>query len=279
MPINIFTTIDDPLATTTTIASGINDAGQIVGQFRDASNRAHGFLLSGGSFITIDDPAATGPGSGTFVQGINDARQIVGSYIDARGSHGFLLSGGTFFTIDDPLGITVARSVNHMGQIVGSYFSGGFHGFLMVTGPNPPPPAGTTADMILRHDADGLYEIYDIGGNAFLAANFLGQVGTDFQVAGLGRFFGSDTTDRLLRNASTGAFEVYDISNNNITNAAALGAVGLDFQLAGFGDFNRDGGTDMILRNRISGQFELYNISNNAITSASNLGTVGLTFQ
>jgi len=62
-----------------------------------------------------------------------------------------------------------------------------------------PVPAGTTADMILRHDADGPYEIYDIGNNAFLAANFLGQVGTDFQVAGLGRFFGSDTTDMLLR--------------------------------------------------------------------------------
>src|SRR5947207_12566203 len=86
----------------------------------------------------------------------------------------------------------------------------------MVTGPNPPPPAGTTADMILCHDADGLYEIYDIGGNAFLAANFLGQVGTDFQVAGLGRFFGSDTTDMLLRNATTGLFEVYDIANATI---------------------------------------------------------------
>jgi hypothetical protein len=80
--------------------------------------------------------------------------------------------------------------------------------------------------MILRHDADGLYEIYDIGNNTMLAANFLGQVGTDFQVAGLGGFFGSDTTDMLLRSANTGEFEVYDISNNNITNAATLGTVG-----------------------------------------------------
>src|SRR5215470_4015540 len=145
--------------------------------------------------------------------------------------------------------------------------------------PNPPSPAGTTADMILRHDADGLYEIYDIGNNTILAANFLGQVGTDFQFAGLGSFFGSDTTDMLLRSATTGQFEVYDISNNNITNAAALGTVGLDFQLAGFGDFNRDGSTDMILRNKNTGQFEVYDIRNNAITSASNLGTIGLNFQ
>ena len=124
----------------------------------------------------------------------------------------------------------------------------------MVPAPNPPVPAGTTADMILRHDADGLYEIYDIGGNAFLAANFLGQVGTDFQVAGLGRFFGSDTTDMLLRSASTGAFEVYDISNNNISGAGALGSVGLNWQFGGFGDFSDMlGETDMILRNTGNG--------------------------
>ena len=42
--------------------------------------------------------------------------------------------------------------------------------------------------MILRHDADGLYEIYDIGNNTILAANFLGQVATDFQVAGIGSY-------------------------------------------------------------------------------------------
>src|SRR5437868_1249610 len=196
MPINIFTTIDGPSASLTR-AFGINDAGQIVGEFRDASNRAHGFLLSGRSFIPIDDPAATGPGSGTFGRGINDARQIVGLSSDARSSHatgrstrvvvttlddpsadrstqafgindagqivgeylgadgsghGFLLSGGTFFTIDDPLGVTGATSVNHMGQIVGDYVSADhhLHGFLMVTASNPPPPPGTTADMILR---------------------------------------------------------------------------------------------------------------------------------
>jgi serralysin len=44
---------------------------------------------------------------------------------------------------------------------------------------NPPPPPGTIADMVLRHGADGLYEIYDIGGNRLLAAYQLGQVGTD----------------------------------------------------------------------------------------------------
>src|SRR5262249_8573992 len=90
----------------------------------------------------------------------------------------------------------------------------------------PPPPAATTADMILRHGADGKYEIYDLGNNAILVAAQLGQVGTDWQFAGLGGFFGNDTTDMLLRSASTGGFEAYDISNNVITGAAFLGNVG-----------------------------------------------------
>jgi len=92
----------------------------------------------------------------------------------------------------------------------------------------PSPPPGTSANMILRHGADGLYEIYDIGGNAILAGYRLGSVGTNWQVAGLGGFSGTDTTDMLLRSASTGGFGVYDISNNNITGAAFLGTVGLD---------------------------------------------------
>jgi hypothetical protein len=89
-------------------------------------------------------------------------------------------------------------------------------------GPNAPPPTGTTADMILRRGVDGSYEIYDIGNNAILAGHWLGQVGSNWQYAGVGGFNGNDTTDMLLRN-TTGGFEVYDISNNNITNAAFLG--------------------------------------------------------
>jgi hypothetical protein len=143
---------------------------------------------------------------------------------------------------------------------------------------NPAPPAGTTADMILR-SGNGTYEIYDIGNNAILAGYKLGQVGTDWTVAGLGSFFGNDTTDMLSRNSNTGAFEVYDISNNNITNAVTLGTVGLNWQVAGFADFNRDGMTDMMLRNSNTGAFEIYNISNNSITNTVASGTVGLNWQ
>src|SRR5262249_17272140 len=83
-----FTTIDPPGATQTW-ANGINDAGQIVGTYRDADNHAHGFLLDvDGSYTTIDVPGATQ----TWANGINDAGQMVGwySYADNH-AHGFLL--------------------------------------------------------------------------------------------------------------------------------------------------------------------------------------------
>jgi hypothetical protein len=48
----------------------------------------HGFLLSGGSFTTIDVPGA----SFTSLLDINPPGEIVGFYTIAGVSHGFLLS-------------------------------------------------------------------------------------------------------------------------------------------------------------------------------------------
>src|SRR5262249_32596225 len=158
--------IDDPLGTNGTFPTGINDAGQIVGYYRDSTFREHGFLYIGGVFTTLDDPLGSN-GLGTEILDINNVGQIVGTYRDSTG-------------------------VNQ--------------GFSPTVMPVLPPPLGTTADMILRHVVDGKYEIYDIGNNAILAAYPLGQVGTNWQFFGLCGFFGNDTTDMLLRNSTTGGF-------------------------------------------------------------------------
>ena len=81
-----FTTIDVP-GSDLTDARGINDAGQIVGMFRDGLGGVHGFLLNEGTFMTID-----GPGNVQFTEafGINNAGQIVGTFADDTGVHGFL---------------------------------------------------------------------------------------------------------------------------------------------------------------------------------------------
>ena len=97
MPVYTYTTLDDPSGVMgTTTATGINNAGQIVGTYQTVTSghQIHGFLYSGGTYTTIDDPLATGKSSAT---GINDAGQVVGFYLGNDGHfHGFLYSGGAY---------------------------------------------------------------------------------------------------------------------------------------------------------------------------------------
>jgi probable HAF family extracellular repeat protein len=116
----IFTTIDVP-GSAYTVASGINDAGQVVGYYN-----SHGFLLSNGTYTTLD---ATGSVV-TQALGINNAGQIVGNYGDASGTHGFLLTGGSYTALDVPRSFgsasfapsgTSANGINDSGQVVGGF--------------------------------------------------------------------------------------------------------------------------------------------------------------
>ena len=59
MPVYTFTTLDDPLGTKGTTAQGINDAGQVAGNFIDASTRSSGFLYSNGTYTILLDPSGT----------------------------------------------------------------------------------------------------------------------------------------------------------------------------------------------------------------------------
>jgi uncharacterized membrane protein len=84
----------------------------------------HGFLYSGGSWTTLDNPAATASGHPTVASGINDSGQIVGHYADASwNAHGVLYSGGSYTNFDDPSATnnTIATGINATGQIVGQY--------------------------------------------------------------------------------------------------------------------------------------------------------------
>jgi len=96
MPVYTYTTIDVPFASGSSHAFGINDFGQIVGEYGGAGG-SHGYLYSGGTYVTLDDPLAT---VGTTAYDINNLGQIVGSYFNNTGTHGFLLTGGTYTTLD-----------------------------------------------------------------------------------------------------------------------------------------------------------------------------------
>ena len=58
MPVYTYTTLDDPLATFGSHPRSINATGQIVGDYNNGGN--HGFLLTGGTYTTFDDPSHPG---------------------------------------------------------------------------------------------------------------------------------------------------------------------------------------------------------------------------
>jgi hypothetical protein len=64
---------DDPSSNGFTVANGINNMGEIVGDYEGATGPIHGFTynLSTNTWQTIDDPNAS-LSSATFVNGIND---------------------------------------------------------------------------------------------------------------------------------------------------------------------------------------------------------------
>ena len=138
MPAYNYTTLDDPFQVGfTTQASGINDAGQIVGSYHNSSGY-HGFIYNAGTYTPFDVPLAT---NGTFAADINAAGQIVGTY-STTATHGFLYdptNSMSPFTTLDFLGATTTSptKINASGQVVGLIFNtvgSGEHGFLYSRG-------------------------------------------------------------------------------------------------------------------------------------------------
>jgi uncharacterized membrane protein len=120
-----------------THANGINNAGNIVGQYKDTSGGPHhGFLDGGGSFTTIDVAGA----SDTFASAINTSGDIVGAYAISGSVFGFLDKGGNFSTIAFPGATgTEVYGINDHDDIVGVYKdqNGVLHGFEAVPVPEP----------------------------------------------------------------------------------------------------------------------------------------------
>jgi hypothetical protein len=122
-----YTTIDFPGACGT-IATAINSAGSVVGDFGfscKVPETVHGYIFSQGTFAQFDFPGSPF----TRPLGINDAGDIVGYYHQnsKQGKDlGFLLSGGSFITIEFPGATeTHAIGIDSASNIYGGYCVGG----------------------------------------------------------------------------------------------------------------------------------------------------------
>jgi probable HAF family extracellular repeat protein len=116
------------LGGTSSYATAINDAGQVVGYSTNAAGIDHAFLYSGG---VLNDLGTFG-GTSSMAYGINNSGQIVGTvdFSYPVGSEAFLDSGGVGTIIGNantiPFGpLSTANAINSSGQVaaVGIYYS------------------------------------------------------------------------------------------------------------------------------------------------------------
>jgi hypothetical protein len=162
-----FTAINFPGATRTR-AVGLNDHGDIVGDYRDASGVFHAYLLSQGTFTTFDPPGSI------LTRGIaiNNRGVVGGHFLDSnKVRHSYLLDQGNFTIFDFPgATATFLQGMNDQGEVSGAYndSSGVQHGFLLSAGNfttiDFPGAVGTVATKITdRGQIFGNYD--DASGN------------------------------------------------------------------------------------------------------------------
>ncbi|MGQ0760937.1 MAG: hypothetical protein ACT4OT_02790 [Acidobacteriota bacterium] len=125
-----FTQLDHPNAVYGTVASGLNDAGRIVGWYWDRYGYPHGFLYFDGSFTPIDFPGSFY--GATLARGINNRGDIVGVYDGfLEIAHGFIYQNGEYRTLDTPFGQqTDVRGINDRGEVVGLALNDPFVNFV-----------------------------------------------------------------------------------------------------------------------------------------------------
>lgn len=108
-----------------TFATGINNAGQVVGyaEFLASPNPHENLFLWQNGVFTLYDPPDGGFGSAL---GINNAGQVVGTYYDHSDIlHGFIWQNGVYSDLEVPGALhTYPVGINDLGQVVGHYLDG-----------------------------------------------------------------------------------------------------------------------------------------------------------
>lgn len=126
----MYAAIDFPGAAATR-ARGINNRGDIVGEYDDIDGSTHGFVLLQRGKKSIALPVDYPDAVATYAEGINEHGDIAGAYLDDSNQlHGFADEDGDFSTIEVPGSTwTGANGINDKGVIVGAYQTDIDHGF------------------------------------------------------------------------------------------------------------------------------------------------------
>jgi hypothetical protein len=194
---------------------GIDDRGDIAGQYTDTQGAMHGYLrgANGAAWIEINDPNAPEiGGGGTTPESISaDGSVIVGAYFDASlVQHGFLERNGKFTTYDVPGASATAVNFYYDGEFGGDYVAsdGAMYAFYVKDGRRhtvpapglPNPSSGQGADFVAVGSDGTLF------GNEFSDNPFFGFAYAD------GRY----TTIKDPQEVATSSLDGSEINNANL---------------------------------------------------------------
>ncbi len=211
-----YTTVDIPLATQTRL-SGINDRGQMVGQYRIAGPW-FGFLKSGDTSETFQYGTME-----TGANGINRAGDVVGYLWDGgtNAMKGFLIHDGIREDIRPGNGASLANGINDKGSIVGEYKSDGSTTFAVSEG-------ASTAFVY----SNGVYTSIDNVNPTPTSALGINNKGQIVGEAGNYGYFRDGDTVRLLE--FPGASRTVAIGINNSGDIVGVYYIGSDPAGRGF---------------------------------------------
>ena len=128
-----YTVINPPSTATWSRANGINDTGEIVGDYQTPDTRFHGFTYSAGTYTTYDED--TSESCGLF--GINSTGDFAGSVGNGSTPRAFVNVKGVKTEFMPGGGVSAwAYAINTKDEAVGTYYdgSGNAHGFSWLTG-------------------------------------------------------------------------------------------------------------------------------------------------
>jgi probable HAF family extracellular repeat protein len=193
--------------------TGVNNLGNLSGNYTDAGGVTHCALVEGHTVTNINDP--NGTGSSCFR--LNNLNQVAGSYATGSFSNGFVYSASsaTYTDIIVPTATagTVAVGINDGGKVVG-YFADnvGTHGFLFngTTYQQLDMP-GVIATFAVSINNGGLIAVQGItSGGAFISAVYNGTTYRPLNVPGASSISAIET----INNHNQCVFTWTDASGN-----------------------------------------------------------------
>lgn len=223
-------------------ASGINDAGTIVGSYLGADNLAHAFKDVGGVFSNIDPLQLCPSGCAIEANGINNLDEIVGDFVDPSGAnHAYYEIGGVPHEFDFPgAGATIALAVNDKGTIVGVYDDNtGSHGFVLSNGQftTRDCPTGTETEITGINNA-GDYILWCGAAGSYKFSTTQGLVALNFPGASVTQGLGINNVGDIVGHytGADGHFHGFLLSLGNPVTIDPMGSI-----LTALGSINDQG--------------------------------------